>query len=111
MESYRILQCKCARKSLKEFEELKELLVKHPASYRKVNPNDSFRVGVPVLVIHTTGRGNRDRYYHGHEFQFADFGIVGKKFADAYIYRSLDVDHHGYAKRFTIDSDQIIVCL
>lgn len=111
MEDYRFLHYKVKRSSQKEFDDLKELIAKHPASFRRVNPSDSFSIGVPVLVIHSTGKGNRDRYLNAFEFANADFGIVGKRYADAYIYRSLDADQHGYAKRFNVEYDQILICL
>lgn len=73
--------------------------------FRKVATYESLGNRVPVLILTTTGKGDR-LTLKGIEFAYADFDSIGAVYVLAYVYKA---SGDGRVRRFHKDSPWIMV--
>ena len=74
---------------------------------RDIRESDEGRTAVPMLFIHTAGRGARSTF-KGYGFARVDFNKVGQSYAEAFIKAS---DTAGYPQRLLNRSNRYAVII
>jgi len=76
--------------------------------FRRFDPNDSFRCGIPVIVIVTKGNGNRMRLQDVQEL-YIDTDNITEKEGVGYFYRSHC--EKGFVRKFRTQKDRVLIDL
>lgn len=76
--------------------------------FRAIDKSDAHTSGVLVLCIEIKGKGNRATF-SGYAVKRCDFGRIGEKYAEAYIYES--TTHEGEVCRLLKKSNKVAIIL
>ena len=76
--------------------------------FRNIDKSDAHTIGVLVLCIEVKGKGSRATF-SDYAIKRCDFGRVGDKYAEAYIYES--TTHQGEVYRLLKQSNKVAIIL
>lgn len=80
----------------------------HAGRFERISRDYEFKKHVPVIVIHTKGKGSRETFDFASRL-FADFGKIGEKVGEIYLYN--EERTIGYPRKFVLDKDRILLDL
>lgn len=102
-DSKYIANLKTSRRSYNLWKELMDNI--HDGRYERLSSKDSFKIGIPVVLIITKGKGNRE-VIQDIQYLYGDTGNIGKCMGEIYIY---DKEKRvAYPRRFNRLKDRIL---